>query len=96
MSDCVASIASVIPFPRRSTTRQADSAALLDQIRFAGSLEISPRAFAARDAAACLHLMGFVHLEEIGPGGEARPLSAHEARSAAPFHPWRVTRAAGR
>ena len=96
MSDCVASLASVVPFTRRSSSRQADSAALLDQIRFAGSLEISPRAFAARDAAASLHLMGFVHLEEIRPSGEARRLSAHEARCAAPFHAWRVTRAAGR
>lgn len=96
MSDCVASFASVVPFPRRAATRQAETAALLDAVGSAGSLEIVPRAFAARDAAAALHLMGFVHLEEIQPDGASRRLSAHEARSATPFLTWRVTRAAGR
>ncbi len=96
MSDVVASFASVVPFPRRSSTRQADTAALLDAVGSAGSLEIAPRAFAARDAAAALHLMGFVHLDEILPDGGARPLSASEARAAAPFLAWRIRRAAGR
>jgi hypothetical protein len=97
MSDVVASFASVVPFPRRSTfNRQAETAALLDAVGSAGSLEIVPRAFAARDAAAALHLMGFVHLEEMQPDGSVRRLSAHDARSAAPFLNWRVTRAMGR
>ncbi len=96
MSDVVASFASVVPFPRRNSTRQAETAALLDAVGSAGSLDIVPRAFAARDAAAALHLMGFVHLDEMHPDGARRRLSAHEARQAAPFLTWRVSRAAGR
>jgi hypothetical protein len=96
MSDVVASFASVVPFPRRSSTRQAETAALLDAVGSAGSLDIVPRAFAARDAAAALHLMGFVHLEEMQPDGGRRRLSAHEARTAAPLLTWRISRASGR
>ncbi|MCO4055621.1 MAG: hypothetical protein HEQ16_16550 [Bosea sp.] len=96
MSEAVAFVASVVPFPRRAATRQAETAALLDVVGAAGSIEIVPRAFAARDAAAALHLMGFVHLDEIQPDGRPRRLSAHEASSAASFLNWRITRAAGR
>ena len=96
MSDVVASFASVVPFSRPSSTRQAETAALLDAIGSAGSLEIVPRAFAARDAAAALHLMGFVHLEEMQPDGARRRLSAHEARYAPPLLTWRISRASGR
>ncbi len=96
MSDVVASFASVVPFPRRAVTRQAETAALLDAVGNAGSLDIVPRAFAARDAAAALHLMGFVHLDELQTDGGARRLSAHEARCAAPFLTWRISRAHGR
>jgi hypothetical protein len=96
MFEAVASLASVVPFPRRAATRQAETAALLDAVGSAGSLEIVPRAFAARDAAAALHLMGFVHLDEIQPDGSHRTLSASEARCAAPFLTWRIRRAPGR
>jgi hypothetical protein len=96
MSDVVPSFASVVPFPRRAATRQAETAALLDAVGSAGSLEIVPRAFAARDAAAALHLMGFVNLDEIQPDGGTRRLSADDARTAPPFLTWRVSRATGR
>ena len=96
MFEAVASFASVVPFPRRAATRQAETAALLDAVGLAGSLEIVPRAFAARDAAAALHLMGFVHLDEIQPDGSCRALSASEARCSAPFLTWRIRRVSGR
>lgn len=74
-------------------TRRAETTALLDAVSAAGSLDIAPRAFAARDAAAALQLMGFVELHEIAPDGATRRLKASEARSATPLLAWRVTRA---
>jgi hypothetical protein len=88
--------ASVVAFQRRDLSRKAERAALLDAVGSAGTLDIAPRAFAARDAAAALHLMGFVDLEEVLPCGEARALSPHQARLAAPYLAWRIRRAAGR
>jgi hypothetical protein len=90
MSDVVASFGSVVPFHRISPSRKAETAALLDQVGSAGTLEIAPRAFAARHAAAALHLMGFVDLEEVQPDGGARRLRPSEAREASPFLTWRI------
>jgi hypothetical protein len=91
MSNAVASFGSVVPFPRRCINRQAETAALLDAVASSGSLEIVARAFAARDAAAALHLMGFICIDEMQPDGSERRLSASDARFAAPFLTWRVT-----
>ncbi len=96
MSHGVASGGCVVPFPRRTVSREADRAALLDSVMSAGFLEIDPRAFALRHAAAALHLMGFVTLEEIADGGERRRLSASEAMRATPFLTWRIAMAPGR
>jgi hypothetical protein len=100
MSDGVASFASVVPFSRscsgRGSLPEIERTALLDAVGAAGCVMIAPRAFAARHAAAALHLMGFVSLEEVQPDGAARRLKASEAMSATPLLPWRVARIGGR
>jgi hypothetical protein len=96
MSDVVASFASVVPFTRRSMNRRAEVQALLDTVSSAGAIEIAPRAFAARDAAQALHLMGFVEIAEMRPDGTCRMLRPSEMAAAAPFLAWRVSRARGR
>ncbi len=93
MSEVVAFVASVASPHRGFRTRRAETTALLDAVCSAGSLEIAPRAFAARDAAAALHLMGFVRLDEVGPDGSLRPLRASEAQRPTGFRAWRVSRA---
>lgn len=93
MSDVVAFVASIAPSRRRTMTRRAETTALLDAVCAAGSLEIAPRAFAARDAAAALHLMGFVRVEEIAGDGSLRRLRASETRGLTACRPWRVSRA---
>jgi hypothetical protein len=95
MSNAVASFGSVVPFARRHTNRQAETAALLDQVSSGGCLEIVPRAFAARDAAAALHLMGFVAIDEIQPDGTQRRLKASDAQGSPPFLTWKVSRLRG-
>jgi hypothetical protein len=96
MSDVVASFASVVPFKRRDINKRAEVQALLDTVSSAGVIEIAPRAFAARDAAQALHLMGFVNIAEIRPDGIGRPLRASDMPKAAPFLTWQVSRAPGR
>jgi hypothetical protein len=91
MSNAVASFGSVVPFARRCVNRQAETAALLDQVSSGGCLEIVPRAFAARNAAAALHLMGFVNIDEVQPDGSQRRLKASDAQGAAPFLTWMVS-----
>ncbi len=81
----------VVPFARRAATKRAETTALLDAVSAAGAIDIAPRAFAARDAAAALHLMGMVDLHEIAPDGRTRRLSPSQARSAAPLLAWRIT-----
>ena len=80
----------VVAFQRPAPNPQAARAALLDSVVAAGSIEASPRDYALRDAAAALHLMGFVHIEELTPCGTGRRLTAHEARLASPLLTWRV------
>jgi hypothetical protein len=87
---------SVVPFPRRATSRQAETAALLEAVASGGSLEIVPRAFAARNAAAALHLMGFIAIDEVLPEGGTRRLSPAQARTASPFLTWMVSHIRGR
>jgi hypothetical protein len=96
MVDGVASIASVVPFEKKSPSREAERAALLDAVSAAGRLDIVPRAFAARHAAAALHLMGFVSLEELQPDGSARRLRPSDAMNATPLLTWRVAMARAR
>jgi hypothetical protein len=96
MSDVVASFASVVPFQRRDVNKRAEVQALLDTVSSAGAIEIAPRAFAARDAAQALHLMGFVEIAELRSEGPGRPLRASDMPNAAPFLAWRVSRAPGR
>lgn len=93
MSEVVAFVASTMSSRRGQMTRRAETTALLDAVCSAGSLEIAPRAFAARDAAAALHLMGFVNVDEVAADGATRRLKPSEAWSAAPFFTWRVSRA---
>lgn len=93
MSEVVAFVASHASSRRGTMTRRAETTALLDAVCSAGALEIAPRAFAARDAAAALQLMGFVTVEEIGRDGARRRLRPSETHCAASFHPWRVSRA---
>lgn len=91
MSEVVAFVASSSRYG--AITRRAETTALLDAICSAGSIEIAPRAFAARHAAAALHLMGFVDVEEVAPDGASRRLKPSEVFKAAPFFTWRVSRA---
>jgi hypothetical protein len=95
MSQGVASSACVVPFARKAPSREAERAALLDAVSSAGSLEIVPRAFAARHAAAALHLMGFVSLDELQPDGSARRLKPSDAMKATPLLTWRIAMTRG-